>query len=254
MPPLFIARHFATPALFALAACSSSASAVPAQGPPPAAVGIATVALKKVSPAAELEGRVEAIHHVDVKPRVSGYVTAERYQEGAIVAAGAPQFVFDARPYRATLAKATAELARARARVQLARDEAARGERLLAASAIPRAARDSLASAAAQADAEVQAAQASVALARLDVEFPQVRAPLAGRPGRAQVNVGVFVTAGGAAVTSVVSIDPVYVNYTGDEVTNLKITSHTDKATVAVGLSDETDFPHTGQVDFIDNR
>ena len=254
MPPLFIARRFATPALFALAACSSNASAVPAHGPPPTPVGISTVALKKVSPAAELEGRVEAIHHVDVKPRVSGYVTAVRYQEGALVSAGAPLFEIDARPYRATLAKANAELARARAKVQLAHDEAARGERLLAASAIPRAERDTLASAATQADAEVQAAQASVELARLDVEFTQVRAPIAGRTGRAQVNVGDFVSAGGAAVTSVVSIDPMYVYFTGDEATYLRFASHSNKANVAVGLADETDFPHTGQVDFIDNR
>jgi len=227
---------------------------VPAQGPPPPAVGIATVAIKKISPAAELEGRVEAIHHVEVKPRVAGYVTAVRYQEGAIVGAGAPLFDIDARPYRATLAKATAELSRARAKVQLAHDEATRGDRLLAASAIPRAERDSLASAAAQADAEVQSAQASVELARLDVEFTQVRAPIAGRTGRAQVNVGDFVSAGGAAVTSVVSIDPMYVYFTGDEATYLKFASHSDKATVAVGLADETDFPHAGQVDFIDNR
>jgi membrane fusion protein, multidrug efflux system len=100
----------------------------------------------------------------------------------------------------------------------------------------------------------VQSAQASVELARLDVEFTQVRAPIAGRTGRAQVNVGDFVSAGGSAVTSVVSIDPMYVYFTGDEATYLKFASHSDKANVAVGLADETDFPHVGQVDFIDNR
>jgi len=254
MPPLFLARLAATPALFALAACGTSASAVPAQGPPPPAVGVATVALRSVNPTAELDGRVEAIHHVDVKPRVSGYVTAVRYHEGGEVAAGAALFEIDARPYRAALAKATAELARTRAKVALAKDEAARGERLLAASAIARAERDSLASAAAQAEAEVQAAVATVELARLDVEFTEVRAPIAGRTGRAQVNVGDYVTAGGAAVTTIVSVDPMYVYFTGDESTYLRFASHSDQANIAVGLADESDFPHAGKVDFVDNR
>jgi len=202
----------------------------------------------------DLEGRIEAIHHVDVKPRVSGYVTAVRYHEGGVVTAGTVLFEIDARSARAVLAKANAELGRARAKVALARDEASRGERLLAAAAIPRAERDSLVSAAAQADAEAQAAVAAVQLASLDVEFTQVRAPVAGRTGRAQVNVGDYVTAGGAPVTSVVSIDPMYVYFTGDEATYLRFASHSDKATVAVGLADETDFPHAGQVDFVDNR
>ena len=227
---------------------------MPAQGPPPPAVGIATVALRAVNPTAELDGRVEAIHHVDVKPRVSGYVTAIRYHEGGEIAAGASLFEIDARPYRAALAKATAELARARAKVDLAKDEAARAERLLAANAIPRAERNTAASAAAQAEAEAQAAAATVELARLDVEFTQVRAPIAGRTGRAQVNVGDYVTAGGAPVTSIVSVDPMYVYFTGDEATYLRFASHSDRAEIAVGLADEAGFPHTGKVDFVDNR
>src|SRR3954469_11582894 len=112
MPPLFIARRLAMPALFALAACSSRASAVPAAGPPPPAVGIATVELHDIDPATELEGRIEAIHHVDIKPRVSGYVTAVRYHEGSEVTAGTVLFEIDARASRGTLAKANAELAR----------------------------------------------------------------------------------------------------------------------------------------------
>jgi multidrug efflux system membrane fusion protein len=239
--------------LFA-AACSSSASAVPAQGPPPPAVGVATIELREVAPMSELTGRLEAVHHVDVRPRVSGYVTAVSFHEGAEVAAGAVLFTIDARPYQAAFARANAELARARARVELARTEAGRGERLLAASAIPRAERDTLASTATQAEAEAQSAQATLELARLDLAFTQVRAPVAGRTGRAIVNVGDYVAAGAAAVTSVVSIDPMYVYFTGDEATYLKFASHSEHSTINIGMSDEAGFPHTGKVDFVDNK
>lgn len=254
MPPLFVARRFALSSLLFAAACSSSANAVPAQAPPPTPVDVSTVALVDASPVSELQGRIEAIHHVDVRPRVSGYITAVRYHEGAEVPANATLFTIDPRPYQAAYNRATAELARARARTDLAKVEAERGERLLASAAIPRAERDSLASTAAQAAAEVQSAQASVELARLDLEFTQVTSPVAGRAGRAIVNVGDYVAAGSAPVTSVASLDPMYVYFTADEATYLKYASHAETAKVNIGLSDEQGFPHTGTVDFIDNK
>ena len=217
-------------------------------------VGVSTIELREVAPMSELTGRLDAVHHVDVRPRVSGYVTAVKYHEGAEVAANAVLFTIDARPYQAAYARANAELARARARVDLAHIESGRGERLLAANAIPRAERDTLASTAAQADAEVQSARASLELARLDLDFTQVRAPVAGRAGRAIVNVGDYVAAGAAPVTSVVSIDPMYVYFTGDEATYLKFASHSEHAKINIGLSDEAGFPHTGVVDFVDNK
>jgi multidrug efflux system membrane fusion protein len=239
-----------------LAACTESRSAPPPGEPPPPAVAISAVERRAVSPSNELTGRVEAIHHVEIRPRVSGHVTAVHYTEGAEVAQGTLMFTIDPRPYQATLARATAELARARARVDLARIEAERAEKLLAASAIARGERDSIASSAAQAQAEVQAAQASVELARLDVGFTQVRAPIAGRTGQAIVSVGDYVAAGPAPtlMTTIVSVDPVHVYFTGDEQTYLRFASHAEHAQVAIGLVDEPGFPHAGEVDFIDNR
>ncbi|MDB4957929.1 MAG: efflux transporter periplasmic adaptor subunit [Myxococcales bacterium] len=255
MPP-FIARVRAL-ALPLIAACSaSSASSPAAQAPPPPQVSIAVVELHDIDPSAELTGRVEAIHHVEIRARASGYVTATRYHEGAEVEVGAVLFTIDRRPYQAMLAHANADLARARARVALARLEAARAEQLLAGNAIPRAERDSLVSSSAQAEAEAQAAGATVDLAELDLEFTQVRAPIAGRSGRANVSVGDYVAAGPAptTLTTVVSIDPIYVYFTCDEQTYLRFASHAEHSTVAVGLADETGFPRTGQVDFVDNR
>jgi multidrug efflux system membrane fusion protein len=216
---------------------------------------VATVALQDVTASDELTGRVEAIHHVDVRPRVSGYVTGVKYREGSEVPEGAVLFTIDARPYQATLARTAAELERAKARVELATTEAKRAETLLAANAIPRAERDSLVSQAAQAEAERNAAQATVELARLDLEFTQVRAPVAGRTGQAMVSVGDYVAAGPQSLlTTLVSVDPVYVYFTGDEQRYLHLAGGAASQTVAIGLADEDGYPHAGKVDFIDNR
>jgi multidrug efflux system membrane fusion protein len=209
-----------------------------------------------VSPWDEFTGRVEAVETVEIRPRVSGYVTAVRYREGTDVAAGTVLFTIDARPYQAVLARATAELARARARVDLARSEAARADKLLAADAISRVERDGLASASTQAEADVQAATASVELARLDVDFTQVRAPIPGRTGQALVSRGDFVAAGPAptVLTTVISIDPVHVYFTGDEQTYLRYAAHADLSPARIGLSNEVGFPHEARIDFVDNR
>jgi multidrug efflux system membrane fusion protein len=254
MPPLFLARRFA-PALF-VAACTASASAPPASPPPPPAVGIAPAAERELAISDELSGRVEALHHVAVRPRVAGYITAVSYREGAEVAAGSVLFTIDPRPYQAALARAQADVARAQARLALAKTDAERAEKLLAANAIPRAERDTLASTATQAQAELAGAEAAVALARLDVEFTQVRAPFAGRTGRAEVNVGDYASAGPAPteLTTIASTDPVYVYFTGDEQTYLRYAAHAEHSRVEVGLADEDGFPHTGTVDFVDNR
>lgn len=259
MPPLSLTFRGVLPtAVFAsvmAAACSKSASA-PAHGaPPPAQVAVSEVALRDVTPSDELTGRVEAIQQVDIRPRVSGYVTAVHYREGSEVAAGAMLFSIDARPYQAALARATAELARAKARVELARIEAKRSENLLAANAISRAERDTSASGAAQAEAEIKAAEAAVELSRLDVEYTRVRAPIAGRTGQAMVSVGDFVAAGPQTLlTTLVSINPVHVYFTGDEQRYLKFASRTSALTVTIGLADEEGYPHEGKIDFIDNR
>lgn len=237
-------------ALAFVAACEAGHAEPAAQAPPPTPVAVVPVEVKPVTPYDELSGRVEAIHRVDLRPRVSGYVTAVRYREGSEVAAGTVLFTVDARPYQAVYARAQAELARAMARVELTRIDTARTEKLVAATAVPRSELDTQKSVNAQAEAEVQAARAALELARLDVEFTQVRAPFAGRTGRAMVNVGDYV-APTAQLTSMVSVDPVYVYFTGDEQTYL---SYPEKAPVQVGLADEQGFPHTGAIDFLDNH
>jgi membrane fusion protein, multidrug efflux system len=223
---------------------------------PPAAVGVSTVEMRQINPSSELTGRIEAIHNIELRPRVSGYVTAVNFREGTDVRKGATLFTIDARPYKAALERAIADLASANARLNLARAQAARAELLSGKGAMNRSDHDIAVSTAAQAAADVQATQAAVDLARLDVEFTQVRAPLAGRSGQALVSIGDYVAAGPAPtlLATVVTIDPVYVYFTGDEQAFLRFASHAQGAEVAVGLDDEFGYPHVGKIDFVDNR
>ena len=262
MPPVMLSsgrrahvRALLFSSFLAASACGTSEATPATGGPPPPSVAVTAVALREVTPSSELTGRVEAVSQVEVRARVSGHVTAVRYREGAEVAAGDAMFTIDPRPYRAALSRARAELARVRARLDNARVDAGRAEKLAADGAIARAERDRLVSTAAQAGAELAAARAAVELARLDLEFTAVRAPIAGRTGRAMVSVGDFVAAGPAPtlLTTLVSIDPVHVSFTGDEQTYLRFASRAAAAAVSVGLADEDGYPHQGVVDFIDN-
>lgn len=251
MPPNIVAQL----ALAAVAsACTSEAA--PMSAPPPPSVVAAPVTSREVEPWDEFTGRVAAVDAVQIRARVSGYVTAVRYREGSDVAAGDVLFTIDARPYQAALARATAELARARARAKQTHDDAARAEHLVEANAIARAERDTAVAINAQADAEVQGAAAAVELARLDVEFTQVKAPIAGRAGEAMVSRGDYVAAGPAPtpLTSVMSIDPVNVYFTGDEQVYLRYGARAGESRAFVGLADETGYPHEAKIDFVDNR
>ena len=241
----------------ATAACRNAEATAPAAAaPPPTPVVAAPVAIRDLPLSDELTGRIEAVDAVQIRPRVSGTVTSVRYREGGPVTAGAVLFTIDARPYQAELARASAELARAQANVELARLNVGRSDKLIASSAITRAEHDTTTSTAAAAEAEVRAASAQVTLARLDLEFTEVRAPIAGRVGQALVSLGDYVAAGPAPtpLTTVVSLDPVYAYFTGDEQTFLRFGGRAIGAPAQIGLADEPDFPHVGKIDFVDNR
>ena len=239
--------------LFSIGCEQAKASAGPSHPP---AVSVATVALREINPAVELQGRVEAIQEIEVRPRVSGHITALSYLEGAEVRKDALLFTIDPRPYQAIFARAGSELARARSRSDQAKREFARSEQLLAAGAASRVERDNAESTVGQTGAEVQAALAALESARLDLQFTQVRAAVDGRVGRALVSIGDFVTTGPVPtlLTTLVSVDPVYVYFTADEPTFLKFASRSAQARVAIGLADESGFPHAGKLDFVDNH
>ena len=239
-----------------LSACGSDASGNLA--PPPApTVSVAEVLAREVNLWDEFTGRVEAVETVEVRPRVDGYIQEVRFDEGREVNKGDVLFVIDQRPYRAALARAEADLARARAQAELARTEVARARKLLKSRAISQEEHDRRIASDAEVKAGVRAAEAAVEMARLNLEFTEVRAPIAGRAGRALVTEGNLVNAGATALVTVVSLDPVYVYFESDEQTYLRsadLARRGTRSAVLVGLANEDGFPHAGVMDFVDNQ
>ena len=241
-----------------------------AQAPPPPMVPQVTVAPvleRDVREWDELTGRLEAVDSVEVRPQVSGQLVHVAFAEGKEVAKGDVLFEIDPRPYQADLARAAAELERARTGAELASRELQRAQKLVDVQAISREEFDSRTSAVAAGEASVRAAEAAVANAKLNLEWCQVRAPIAGRVGRAEVTVGNLVHAGPPAatlLTTVVSLDPIYVSFESDEQTYLKYAAlaragkgpgaETGRDPIYLGLANETGYPHQGYVDFVDNR
>lgn len=260
------ARRAALPALLlaamtALAATGCSSDASPVAGPPPPEVSVAGVLSRTVGQWDDFTGRVAAVESVELRPRISGYVQRVAYAEGQEVRKGDLLFVVDPRPYQAALDRAQADLARARAEARLAQAQDARAQSLIEAKAISREEFEQRKANSAGADAAVRAAEAAVAAARLDLQFTQVRSPIAGRAGRALVTEGNLAQADATLLTTVVSQDPVFVYFETDEQTWLRYAALARKGErrdtgnpVRVGLANEAGYPHAGTVDFIDNQ
>lgn len=247
-------------AVFVAAGCSSHAA--PGAGmPPPPEVSVAQVLTRNVRQWDDFTGRVAAVETVELRARVSGYVDRVAYTEGQEVKKGDLLFVIDQRSYRAELARAQAELAKARSEAQLAQSQDARAQALVKAKAISREESDTRQAAVAQANAAVRASEAAVATAQLNLTFTEVRSPIGGRTGRALITAGNLAQADATILTTVVSMDPMYVNFEGDEQAYLRYNELARKGErkelrnpVRIGLANEDGYPHAGTVDFIDNR
>jgi len=241
-----------------LAACSSDAA--PAAAMPAPEVSVATVVSEPVQRWDEFSGRVAAVDSVELRPRVSGYVQRVAFAEGQDVRKGDLLFVIDQRPYRAALAQAQAQLERARSEASLANAQGARARTLVDVKAISREDFEARTAASRQGQAGVRAAEAAVAAARLDLQFTEVRSPIAGRAGRVLVTQGNLAQADATLLTTVVSQDPVYVDFEADERAWLRYgrQSGDDRAVVSnpvqVGLASEEGHPHAGTVDSVDNQ
>lgn len=227
----------------------------------PPDVSVATVLTQSVQPWDEFTGRVTAVESVELRARVSGYVERVAYEEGQFVRKGDLLFLVDQRSYRAEYERARAELARARSEAALARSQDERTRALVAARAASQEESDERRAAADQSLAAVRAAEAALERARLDLEFTEVRAPIDGRAGRALITAGNLAQADSTLLTTVVSVDPVYVYFDADEQTYLRyqgLARSGERAAsgnaVRIGLATETGFPHAGTVDFIDNQ
>jgi len=196
-----------------LAACAPAQSTDAPAPPPP-------VTVQEAQPTTLPEthehiGRVEAIEQVDVRPRVGGQILSIAFTEGATVAKGQVLVRLDPRPYEAAVARARAAVVKARAEAELAALEAQRAVALQERGAMSKEDTQRRQANAAVLAAQVQAAEAALASAQLDLEFTTIRAPIAGRVGRADISVGNLVTADPSArpITTLVSTGPVYVAF-----------------------------------------
>ncbi|WP_275445713.1 MULTISPECIES: efflux RND transporter periplasmic adaptor subunit [unclassified Halomonas] len=232
-----------------------------ADGTAPApTVSVAQVVRQHITEWDEFTGRLEAPETVEVRPRVSGFVDAVTFEEGARVKKGDVLFVIDPRPYEVEVRRLEAQLQQARANADRANNEARRGERLKASNAISAELAEARTSAAQQARAEVAALEAALDAAQLDLSFTQVTAPIDGHVSRAEVTAGNLVTAGESVLTTLVSTDRVYAYFEADERAFLKYQELTRQgqrgqaSPVYMGLANDSDFPHMGHMDFVDNR
>lgn len=255
-----LASAFLISVLF-LVGCSArtdAAAAAPAASPP--RVEVAQVLARKVTDFDEFTGHFEAVQHVDIRPRVSGYIESVDFVQGREVRKGEVLFVIDPRPYEDALNQARAQLAQVRSQLELTRSQRDRAAKLIVQHAISREDYDTRVAAAQQANANVQAAQAAVDTAALNLSFTRITAPITGVVGRAEVTAGNLVASGETLLTTLVSVDPIYVSFQGDEQSYLRyraLVRHSRPGAahpVWVGLVDEQGYPHEGRMVFLDNE
>ena len=245
-------------ALLVMSACGRTPEAV--QAPSAPTVSVAKVLEQPVNEWDEFTGRLEAPETVEVRPRVSGQIDQVAFTEGAQVKKGDLLFQIDPRPFQAEVRRLEAQLQQARATATRSANEAERGERLRSSNAISAELAESRTSAAAEARAGVAAIQAQLDLARLNLSFTRVTAPISGRVSRAQYTAGNIVSADVTPLTSVVSTDKVYAYFDADERVYLKYSQlardgqRGQSTPVYLGLSNEQGNPHLGQMNFVDNQ
>src|SRR5712671_7065270 len=248
-----------------LTTASCKKKSAPPQGPLP--VNVLTVIEKEVNEWDEFTGRLEAVESVEIRPRVSGYITEIHFEAGAIIKKGDLLYVIDPRPYQADFDRAAAEFERMQAQLKLAQIELDRAKELRAKNTISASEFDQKAATYQSSAAAARSAEAAKNSAALNLEFTQIKSPIDGRVSDQRITVGNLVQPGAgpdSLLTTVVSVDPIYAKVDADENAVLKyvklseegkrVSARTAKIPAWIELGNETDFPHKGTIDFVDNR
>jgi membrane fusion protein, multidrug efflux system len=255
-----------TPLLaLALSACGDKPPQQPAAAAPP--VTVAQPVKRTVTDWDEFTGRFEAVQEVQVRARVGGFVTSVEFRDGSIVRAGDLLYVIDARPFEAVAEQADGQLSDARAKAELAKRELDRALTLNQTQAVSDSIVDQRRQTLQAARAAEMQAEGALKAAKLNIEFSHVMAPITGRVSRHLVTPGNLVqgSEGGATLlTSIVSLDPIYIYFDVDEATYLRNSrlwfegkrpsSRDTPNPVEVTLTGETKPSHEGKMDFLDNR
>ena len=249
----------------ALSACGDKAQQQAAAPAPP--VTVAQPVKRTVTDWDEFTGRFEAVEEVQIRARVGGFVTSVEFRDGAIVRAGDLLYVIDPRPFEAVALQANGQLSDARARAELAKRELDRALTLVQTSAVSESIVDQRRQTLQAAHAAEMQAEGALKAAQLNIEFSHVVAPITGRVSRHLVSAGNLVqgSEGGATLlTSIVSLDPIYIYFDVDEATfqrnnrlwfeGKRPSSRDTPNPVQVSLVGDTKPSHDGKMDFLDNR
>ena len=245
--------------------------APPAAETPPPPVTVSQPVVRNVTDFDDYQGRIGAALKVEIRARVRGYLTKVNFQDGQIVKEGDLLYEIDLRPYKNAMEAAKAQQKAAEAALQFAKAEYNRTRTLVSSGASTREELESRIAKQAIAKGDTLKAQAAVDQAQLDLDFTRVTAPIGGKLSRTQVDVGNLVNAGGGEtlLTTLVSIDPVFVYFDVDERSLLRYRQMDRKDAkdslslpalkelhipVYLALEGEEGYPHKGEIDFADNR
>lgn len=251
-----------------LAAFTRTTPAVAQQGPPRAMpVTVAKPLAKRITQWDEYSGRFQAVETVEIRPRVSGFIDKVHFRDGQLVQAGDILFSIDPRPFEIAVESARAEIARFNAQVELQENEVDRATPLAKSGAVTGRDLDTRKTNLAVARAQLLAAQATLKAADLNLEWTQVKAPIAGRISDRKVDVGNLVTGGAAGatlLTTIVSLNPIHLSFDVSEadyqryvrgfISGQRASGRDNQHPTRIRLSDEANWTLTGRLDFVDNQ
>jgi membrane fusion protein, multidrug efflux system len=263
-----IALGVAAAGAVALVDLPRSAQSNTSAAPPPTPVSVALVQQRQVTAWEEFSGRLEAVERVELRSRVAGAVQAAHFREGALVKQGDLLITIDPAPYAAEVERAEAQVLAAQARLALAKKEQERAQQLQQSnsSAISQSTVDQRIGTYREAEGNLRAAQAALQSAQLNLDYTQVRAPVAGRVGKLEITVGNLIAAGPGApvLTTLVSVDPIYASFSADEEVVLRALktlgadagarTQIERIPVEMSTTMSNGTPFRGRLQLIDNQ
>jgi len=249
-----------------LTGCNTAPPETVAAAPP--SVPVSYPVERQITDYADYTGRTAAVDSVEVRAHVWGYLEKVNFKEGALVKKGDVLFELDARPYEAALNQAKAKVKQDEAQLTFDEAEYQRALKLVSSGAVTKSDLDKTAAARDVDIANIAADKAAVAARQLDVDYTKVTAPVSGRVGRYVVTLGNLIQSGdqggGTLLTTIVSVDPMYVYFDADEYTVLRVrqliregkakSARDEELPAWMGLANEEGFPHKGRLNFVDNQ